>query len=123
MVHKLWSTIDPSILKSLKNPAKGYEQKISIPEFTFLGVKNQPDFGTVTIWFYGDDYTIELKSLKEYCYQYRDTILSYERCIDVMYNHLIDKYKPTRMIVELEFRPRGGISSTMRRDSDWDTEE
>ena len=116
---KLWSTITSDILKSMPNAAKGYEQKIQIPEFTFLGARNQPDFGKITIWFYGSDRTIELKSLKDYLLQYRDTTISYERCIDVMYNHLMETYKPSRIRIEIQFRPRGGISSKMTADSDW----
>ena len=65
MTVKIWSAVDGSTLKSLPNAAKGYEPRITIPEFTFLGVKNQPDFGNITIWFYGKDRTIELKSLKD----------------------------------------------------------
>jgi 7-cyano-7-deazaguanine reductase len=116
---KKWDSIDGSVLKSLPNAAKGYEQKIVIPEFTFLGVHNQPDFGVITIWFYGDDKTIELKSLKEYIFQYRDTVISYERCTDVLYKQLKEVYNPTRIRIEIEFRPRGGISSKMTVDSDW----
>ena len=116
---KLWKDVDETLLKSLPNAAKGYEQKIVIPEFTFLGVKDQPDFGVITIWFYGNEKTIELKSLKHYIYQYRDTIISYERCIDVMYKDLIKVYEPDRLRIEIEFRPRGGINSTLTVDSDW----
>ena len=116
---KLWRSIDSSALKSLPNAARGYEQKITIPEFTFLGVQYQPDFGFITLWFYGNDTTIELKSLKEYIFQYRDTIISYERCIDVMFKHLMTVYNPARIRLEIGFRPRGGISSKMIADSDW----
>lgn len=119
MTSRLWNSIDGTVLKSLPNAARGYEQRISIPEFTFLGVKNQPDFGSITIWFYGDDRTIELKSLKQYLFQYRDTVISYERAIDVMYKHLMAAYEPDRIRIEIEFRPRGGISSRMTVDSDW----
>jgi 7-cyano-7-deazaguanine reductase len=119
MTVKIWSAIDGSALKSLPNAARGYEQRITIPEFTFLGVKNQPDFGNITIWFYGKDRTIELKSLKEYLFQYRDTVISYERALDVMYKDLIKAYDPDRIRIEIEFRPRGGISSRMAVDSDW----
>jgi 7-cyano-7-deazaguanine reductase len=119
MSVKIWSAIDGSTLKSLPNAAKGYEQRIAIPEFTFLGVKNQPDFGNITIWFYGKDRTIELKSLKEYLFQYRDTVISYERALDVMYKDLMKAYEPDRIRIEIEFRPRGGISSRMTVDSDW----
>ena len=118
-MKKLWNTISGDALKSLPNAAAGYEQRITIPEFTFLGVENQPDFGVITLWFYGRDRTIELKSLKQYLFQYRDTIISYERCIDVMYKHLMEAYEPDRIRLEIEFRPRGGISSRMTVDSDW----
>ena len=118
-MKKLWETIDQSLLKSLPNAARGYEQRITVPEFTFLGVHNQPDFGHIVIWFYGKDKTIELKSLKEYLYQYRDTIISYERVVDVLYKHLMAVYEPDRIRLEIEFRPRGGITSKMTVDSDW----
>jgi len=116
---KLWKSIDFSILESLPNAAVGYEQKITIPEFTFLGVHDQPDFGSIQLWFYGQDKTIELKSLKNYLFQYRDTVISYERCIDVLYKHLMQIYQPVRLRIQIDFRPRGGISSCMTADSDW----
>jgi 7-cyano-7-deazaguanine reductase len=116
---KLWKNIDISILDSLPNTAVGYEQRITIPEFTFLGKHDQPDFGSIKLWFYGQDKTIELKSLKNYLFQYRDTVISYERCIDVLYKHLMQTYQPVRLRVQIDFRPRGGISSCMTADSDW----
>ena len=64
-MRKLWETINGKLLKALSNPASGYEQYIDIPEFTFMGVQSQPDFGHVKIWFHGKKSTIELKSLKE----------------------------------------------------------
>lgn len=119
MISKLWHTIDKSILKSLPNQAKGYEQRIHIPEFTFLGAQEQPDFGVIRIWFYGDARTIELKSFKLYLYQYRNTIMSYERCLDMLYKHIKETYEPMRVRIEIGFRPRGGISSKLVVDSDW----
>jgi len=116
---KLWKNIDIAILDSLPNTAVGYEQRITIPEFTFLGKHDQPDFGSIKLWFYGQDKTIELKSLKNYLFQYRDTVISYERCIDVLYKHLMQTYQPVRLRVQIDFRPRGGISSCMTADSDW----
>ena len=118
-MKKLWETIDGKLLKGLPNPASGYEQYVDIPEFTFMGVHDQPDFGHIRMWFHGEKTTIELKSLKEYLLQYRDTIISYERAINVMYKHLMATYKPFRLRLEIQFRPRGGISSTMKADSDW----
>tara|TARA_B110000503_G_scaffold115267_1_gene173493 strand:+ start:1040 stop:1441 length:402 start_codon:yes stop_codon:yes gene_type:complete len=118
-MKKLWNNINSAMLNSLPNPAAGYEQYIDIPEFTFLGVHNQPDFGHIKIWFYGKDSTVELKSLKTYLFQFRDTVISYERAIDVIYKDLMSTYTPFRLRIEIAFRPRGGISSTMKADSDW----
>ena len=49
----LYDAIDSSILKSIPNPSKEpYEIKVKVPEFTFLGVNEQPDFGVLYITIY-----------------------------------------------------------------------
>ena len=61
-----WSK-NRGLLKSISNPATGaYEIKMKIPEFTFEGVRSQPDFASVYLTFYPASKVIELKSLKEY---------------------------------------------------------
>ena len=118
--NKFYETIDINILKAISNPSKGaYEIKIKIPEFTFLGVREQPDFAAIYITFYPDKKVIELKSLKEYVYQLRNIIVSYERLINIIYDHLMETYKPDRMRVVMVCNPRGGISSKLTIDSDW----
>ena len=118
MNKKKWS--DTSILKSIKNPSnKSYEIKIKAPEITFLGVKNQPDFAKMYLTMYPGERIIELRSYKLYLQQYRDKIISYERLINVIYDDLIEVYKPARLRLVIEFRPRGGISSKLTIDSDW----
>jgi 7-cyano-7-deazaguanine reductase len=118
MSKKQWSNI--TILKSIKNPSdKSYEIKIKAPEITFLGVKNQPDFARLYIIFYPRDNVIELRSFKIYLQQYRDKIMSYERLINVIYDDLIEKYKPQRLRLVMDFNSRGGISSRLTIDSDW----
>ncbi len=116
---KKWS--DNTILKSIPNPSdKGYEIKIKNPEITFLGVRKQPDYATVYITFYPKEKVIELKTLKEYFYQFRMKLLSYERLINVVYDDLMEVYDPARLRVVMEFNPRGGISSKLAIDSDWE---
>ena len=118
MNKKQWS--DSTLLKSLKNPSnKSYEIKIKSPEITFLGVKNQPDFAKLFIIFYPNEKIIELKSLKIYLQQFRNTIISYERLINVVYNDLIETYNAKRLRIVMEFNTRGGISSKLTIDSDW----
>lgn len=117
---KLYKEIDKNILISLPNPTtEAYEIKIKIPEFTFLGVHEQPDFATVFLTFYPKDKIIELKSLKQYAYHLRDIIVSYERLINIFYDHLMEAYEPERLRIMMVCNPRGGISSKLTIDSDW----
>lgn len=120
MEKKLFDKIDCSILKHLPNPtSESYEAKIKIPECTFLGVHEQPDFATFYLTFYADKRIIELKSLKQYIYQLRDIIVSYERLINIVYDDLMKIYQPTRLRIVMVCNPRGGISSKLTIDSDW----
>lgn len=120
MSAKLYKDIDMSLLKAIPNPSKeAYEIKIKIPEFTFLGVKEQPDFANVYLTFYPNDKIIELKSLKQYVFQLRDIVVSYERLINIFYDHMMQVYKPDRLRMVMNCNPRGGISSRLTIDSDW----
>lgn len=117
---KLYKEIDKTILEAIPNPSKeAYEIKIKIPEFTFLGVKEQPDFATVYLTMYPGNKIIELKSLKHYAYHLRDIVVSYERLINIMYDHLMEVYEPERLRISMICNPRGGISAKLAIDSDW----
>lgn len=117
---KLYKDIDSSVLKAIPNPSKeAYEIKVKIPEFTFLGVKEQPDFAKIYISFYPKNHIIELKSLKLYIYQLRDIVVSYERLVNIIYNHMMEVYAPDRLRMVMICNPRGGISSKLTIDSDW----
>ncbi len=120
MAIKLYKEIDKSILEAIPNPSKeAYEIKIKIPEFTFLGVKQQPDFATVYLTMYPGKKIIELKSLKHYAFHLRDIVVSYERLINIMYDHLMETYEPERLRLSMICNPRGGISAKLAIDSDW----
>jgi len=109
-----------NILKSIPNPSKeGYEIKMKIPEFTFEGVRSQPDFASVYLTFYPAAKVIELKSLKEYFFAFRNQLYSYERVINVIYDDLMAAYEPQRLRIVMVCNPRGGISSKLTVDSDW----
>lgn len=117
---KLYKEIDKTILKAIPNPSKeAYEIKIKIPEFTFLGVKEQPDFATVFLTMYPSDKIVELKSLKLYAFHLRDIVVSYERLINIFYDHLMEVYEPERLRISMVCNPRGGISAKLAIDSDW----
>ncbi len=120
MAKREWS--DVSGLKTIKNPTRGaYEIKIKNPEITFLGARGQPDFASAYITFYPGEQVIELKSLKEYFFQFRSRLFSYERLINVVYDDLMQVYDPARLRLVMTFNPRGGMSSRLTIDSDWDS--
>lgn len=115
-----YKDIDSTLLKGIPNPTdKAYEIKIKIPEFTFLGVKEQPDFAVIYLTFYPGKKVIELKSLKQYIFQLRNIVASYERLINIIYEDLLKVYQPERMRLVMICNPRGGISSKLTIDSDW----
>ena len=116
-----WKNSDISILKSLPNPenTRPYELKMKHPELTFVGVYGQPDFATLFILMYPNGKIVELKSLKIYLQQYRDIVISYERLINIIYDHMIEVYEPSRLRLTLDCNPRGGIMSRTTIDSDW----
>lgn len=115
---KKWSDI--SILDKLPNPAaEGYEIKHETKELIFKGRDKQPDIAHLALYFYPNNWAIELKSLKFYFHQFHDKIISYERLINVIYYDLMYVYRPHRLRVEMETNPRGGISSVLVIDSDW----
>jgi 7-cyano-7-deazaguanine reductase len=107
MVVKSYDEIDPNVLKRLPNPGGAIELKHKAPEVTFLGAQDQPDFGTLYVTFYPSETVVELKSLKEYLYKWRDTTVSYERFLDVVFDHLMQVYQPLRLRLVFETRPRG----------------
>ena len=118
MKRKQWS--DKNILKSIRNPSsEAYEIKLKAPEVTFEGVRGQPDFALLYITFYPKDKVIELKSMKEYFYQFRSKIYSYERFINVIFEDMMEVYEPERLRRVMVCNARGGISSKLTIDSDW----
>ena len=60
-----------------------------------------------------------LAEWKIYLQQFRNTIISYERLINVVYDDLIETYNAKRLRIVMEFNTRGGISSRLTIDSDW----
>lgn len=116
---KTYKDRDKSLLKSIPSPKEPYEHFIETLEFTFLGAGGQPDFGHIKIWFYAKEMTIELKSLKEYFYSWRNIHVSYERVINCIFDDLVEVFRPDRLRIQIDFKPRGGLSSSVCIDSDW----
>ena len=111
------------LLDTFENPQidKDYLINMKIPEFTCLcPLTAQPDFAEFVITYIPDKLCVELKSLKLYLQQYREVVISYERLLNQLYEHLQEVYIPARLRIVLDCNPRGGISSRLTIDSDWE---
>ncbi len=108
--------VSPDVLEAIayQNPGKNTWVEISNPEFTSLCPRTGlPDFGTITIRYLPDQRIVELKSLKYYLLQYRNTGIYYETLTQRILNHLVKALEPVEMIVEASFNSRGGLSSNV----------
>lgn len=108
------SSISAEVLEAIpyENKEKNTWVEITNPEFTSLCPKTGlPDSGTITVKYLPDKHIVELKSLKYYFLQFRNTGIYYENLTQLVLDHLVKMLAPFEMVVEAEFTPRGGISS------------
>lgn len=109
---------DPTrdLLETFPNPYpdRPFEIETICPEFTSVCPKTgQPDFGTLTITYVGDQLCFELKSLKLYLQQYRNHGAFYERVTNMILDDLVAVVSPRWMRISAAFTPRGGIRTTV----------
>ena len=96
------------------NQFSGYEIVIDIPEFTSVCPKTGlPDFGALKIRYMPNKSCLELKSLKEYLFTYRDLGIFQENIVNRVLDDVVRAAKPVWAIVSGDFRPRGGIGTVI----------
>jgi 7-cyano-7-deazaguanine reductase len=113
-IRKDAAFISADVLETVpyENKVKNTWVEIENPEFTSLCPKTGlPDYGIICIKYMPEKLIIELKSLKYYFLQYRNTGIFYENLTKLILEHLVKKVKPLEMIVEAEFSPRGGLTT------------
>ncbi len=96
------------------NQFPGYEIVIDDPEFTSVCPKTGlPDFGVITLRYQPDKVCVELKSYKEYLHTYRTLGIFQENVVNQVLEDVVKWAKPVWAEVKGDFRPRGGISTTV----------
>jgi 7-cyano-7-deazaguanine reductase len=106
--------IDYDVLETEPFENKGKETRVEIvnPEFTSLCPRTGlPDYGTIRVTYVPDKLIVELKSLKYYFLQYRNTGIFYEKLTQLVLKHLVKRVQPLEMSVTAEFTPRGGLTT------------
>lgn len=104
-------------LETIPNPHPHADYTVSIdaPEFTCLcPLTGQPDFATVTVEYAPGEGIVELKSLRNYLWSFRDEGHFHEDIANRILNDLVEATKPKRMSVTAEFNVRGGLHATVR---------
>jgi 7-cyano-7-deazaguanine reductase len=105
---------DAKLLECFDNPSpkRGYLIEHISDEFTSVCPKTgHPDFGTVTLRYAADKKCVELKSLKLYYQSFRSEGIFYEAVTNQIADDLAKAMKPRWMIVETDWKGRGGIRS------------
>src|ERR1700704_2651464 len=101
-------------IETWPNQFPGYEIVIDDPEFTSVCPKTGlPDFGVITLRYMPDKLCLELKSLKEYLYCYRNLGIFQENIVNRVLEDVVRWSRPVWAEVKGDFRPRGGISTTV----------
>lgn len=112
-------------LETFANPesARDYTIRMRMPEFTCLCPRTgQPDFATLHLEYVPDKLCIELKSLKNYIWSYRDQGAFHEAVTNRILRDLCAAIHPRFMRLTAEFNVRGGIYTTVvveDRAPDW----
>ena len=96
------------------NQFPAYEILIDVPEFTSVCPKTGlPDFGHLTIRYMPRARCLELKSLKEYLFCYRNLGIFQENIVNQVLEDVVKACDPVWAVVRGEFRPRGGIATNV----------
>jgi 7-cyano-7-deazaguanine reductase len=101
-------------IETWQNQFAGYEILVDDPEFTSVCPKTGlPDFGVLTIRYSPRKTCLELKSLKEYLFTYRNLGIFQENIVNQVLNDVVKACDPVWAVVKGDFRPRGGISTVV----------
>jgi 7-cyano-7-deazaguanine reductase len=96
------------------NPGRDYSIRITIPEFTCLCPKTgQPDFATLYLDYIPEAACVELKSLKQYIWSFRNEGAFHEAITNTMLADLVEALEPRYARLTARFNVRGGIYTTV----------
>lgn len=96
-------------------PERNYEIRMKCPEFTCVCPKTgQPDFATIYIRYIPHERCVELKSLKQYLWAYRNEGAFHEAVTNKILDDLVAATEPRWIQVTARFYVRGGITTTVQ---------
>ena len=114
--------IDVTVLEAIPFDYAGSATEVVYETDEFTAVcpwTGLPDFARLVIRYVPGKSLVELKSLKYYLTSYRNVGILQEHAVNRILKDLIQLVKPVSMVLEAEYRERGGIKTkaTARYDS------
>lgn len=95
---------------------KSFACQFEFPELTAVCPTTKlPDFYVMRLVYEPDERLVELKSLKMYLIQYRNTGFLHEQLVNEILEDFKAVVKPRWIFLELKVNVRGGIYTTVRR--------
>ncbi len=95
-------------------PQRDYHIRIRIPEFTCLCPKTgQPDFAELHLEYVPEAQCVELKSLKNYIWSFRNQGAFHEAVTNEILEDLVAALAPRFLRLQADFNVRGGIYTTV----------
>jgi 7-cyano-7-deazaguanine reductase len=95
-------------------PRRDYRIRMEIPEFTCLcPMTGQPDFATLELEYVPDRLCVELKSLKQYVWSFRDRGAFHEAVTNQITDALVAAARPRYLRLAANFNVRGGIRTSV----------
>ena len=106
--------IDSDVLEAIPfdYPDSATEVVYETDEFTFVCPwTGLPDFARLVLRYLPHHSLVELKSLKYYLTSYRNVGILQEHAVNHILQDLVQLLQPVSMVVEAEYRERGGIKT------------
>ena len=106
--------IDSDVLEAIPfdYPDSATEVVYDTDEFTFVCPwTGLPDFARLVLRYLPRHSLVELKSLKYYLTSYRNVGILQEHAVNHILQDLVRLLQPVSMVVEAEYRERGGIKT------------
>ena len=106
--------IDSDVLEAIPfdYPDSATEVVYDTDEFTFVCPwTGLPDFARLVLRYLPRHSLVELKSLKYYLTSYRNVGILQEHAVNHILQDLVQLLQPVSMVVEAEYRERGGIKT------------
>jgi len=106
--------IDVGVLEAIpfQYPESATEIVYETDEFTFVCPwTGLPDFARLVIRYVPGNSLVELKSLKYYLTSYRNVGILQEHAVNRILENLVQLLRPVSMVIEAEYRERGGIKT------------